>query len=140
MTATIGSLPEGVKRVECPETLLPFDLKHALIRAAATSNGMEICGFITSRMSPYFLMNHSPKPEANYECDLGETRRAIELIAAGNDRVIGFFHSHPSGVTYPGQQDVAGWPNPDLNWRYFIVTATGVYEYELTADDECISE
>ena len=147
MTAVVNTLPIGLSRVEgnpdvvrieSPELPLPYDLRHALIRAAATSNGNEVCGFITSRMSPYFLLNVSETPDKNYVCDLKETRRAIELISAGNDRVIGFFHSHPSGFTYPGIQDMAGWPNPDLNWRYFIVTTTGVFEYRLIADDERI--
>ena len=141
MTAIENSLPSGLTRVEHnPDVLavershghyqdLPFNLKHILIRAAATSPCAEICGFITNRMSPYFVLNSAEEPKLGFYMAPADYARAIELIASSGDEIIGVFHSHPSGDNWPSQNDMRGWPNPDLNWRYFIVTINGVFEY-----------
>lgn len=138
MTAAPVSLPSGRVRVEGnphvlgiekPNTPLPYDLKHALVRSACTSNH-EVVGFITSRMAPYFLFNTHDEPEHNFRVDGSDVRRALELISVGNDSVIGMFHTHSDGTNYPSLTDLEGWPPAELNWRYFIVNTRGVWEYE----------
>lgn len=138
MTATDNSLPVGLTRhennpdvlaVESPNPQLPFNLKHILIRAAVTSPHAEVCGFITNRMSPYFIVNSAEEPKLGFYMSPPDYARAIELIASSGDEIVGVFHSHPSGDNWPSQNDMRGWPNPDLNWRYFIVTINGVFEY-----------
>lgn len=138
MTAAPVSLPIGRVRVEGnphvlgieePNPGLPFDLKHALCQVARTTDH-EICGFITSRMSPFFVHNSHENPEHNFRMSDADVRRAIEIISVGDDQIIGMFHSHMDGTNYPSLTDIKGWPNPDLGWRYFIVNVRGVWEYE----------
>lgn len=138
MTTIENSLPDGLTRVEgnesilsveSPQLPLPYDLRYDLIRAAHTSPFAEVCGFITSRMKPFFVLNTADDPRNNFHMSLPNLRRAVELIAAAGDEILGVFHSHPGGSPYPSERDLAGWPNSDLNWRYFIVTPDNVYEY-----------
>ena len=138
MTAAPVSLPLGKVRVEGnphvlgiekPFEQLPFDLKHTLVRAACTSNH-EVVGLITSRMSPYFLFNEHDQPDHNFRVGAPAVRRALELIYAGDDSVIGMFHTHTDGSNYPSLTDLKAWPPAELGWRYFIVNTRGVWEYE----------
>lgn len=108
---------------------LPIGLWNSL-RHIALYNKNEVCGLIDSRYQYHCIENAHEKPESNFIMDLQQFKRAIEHITVANERVIGVFHTHPGGSPLPSDNDIAGWPNPELNWRYFIATEIDVYEYE----------
>lgn len=141
MTTLESPLPIGLTRVEAQpavyaveEIRLPYDLRYEMIRAAATSPHAEVCGFITSRMKMFLVENTADDRQNNFSMSLANQRRAIEIISASGEEIVGVFHSHPKGSPHPSNRDMLGWPNPDLNWRYWIVTPTGLFEY-VKADD-----
>ena len=111
---------------------LPFGLVHALISACQANPDREMCGFVSNRsISPYFIENRHDTPESNFYMSIADIQKAAEIISADDDHIVGVFHSHPGGQTKPSENDVRGWPNKDLNWRYFIVTPTQVHEWEI---------
>lgn len=110
-------------------TPMPIPTWNSLRHIASYSEN-EVCGFIDSRWNPHFITNRHAQPGVNFYMDQHEVRKTIERIAVANDTVLGVFHTHPSGSTYPSQGDISGWPNRKLNWRYWIATAQDVYEYE----------
>ena len=141
MTTLENPLPIGLTRVEAQpavyaveEIRLPYDLRYELIRAAATSPHAEICGFITKGMKMFLVENSADHPQNSFRMALPNYRRAIEIISSSGDEIVGIFHSHPGGSPHPSDNDLKGWPNPDLHWRYWIVTPTALFEY-VKADD-----
>lgn len=108
---------------------LPIPTWNSL-RMGAMQNVTEVCGFIDSRYNLHYITNAHEQPLDNFLMDQVEVRKTIERIAVANDRIIGVFHTHPGGLRTPSVGDLAGWPNRDLGWRYFIATRDDVYEYE----------
>lgn len=95
----------------------------------------EQCGFIDTDHELWYVENVHEFPRANFLMDEGATTRTLEKIYASAGRgILGIFHTHPNGVTWPSPRDIVGWPNPRLGWRYFIVTGNDVVEWELTRD------
>lgn len=111
---------------------LPMSTWNSLRMAAqagALHGEEEVCGFITSRFELYWITNRHLDPRNNFVMDQGEVSRCIETLSAANESIIGVFHTHPSGAHRPSDGDILGWPNRDLGWRYFIATASDVWEY-----------
>jgi proteasome lid subunit RPN8/RPN11 len=52
-----------------------------------------------------------------------------EVCKINGDSVLGVFHTHPNDVPWPTPGDISGWPNPDLEWRYWIATNHEVIEW-----------
>lgn len=93
---------------------------------------VEQCGFIDSEQEVWYIENVHEKPRGNFLMEQKETQNVLERIYNKLGRtVIGIFHTHPNGVTWPSPRDIVGWPNPKLGWRYFIVTGSDVVEWEL---------
>ncbi len=95
----------------------------------------EQCGFIDSEQEIWYIPNAHEKPRANFLMDSLVATSVLENIYEREDRsVLGIFHTHPNNVVWPSPRDIVGWPNPRLKWRYFIVTANEVLEWELSND------
>lgn len=107
---------------------LPISTLHSLM-LSAQMNSKEVCGLITNRFDLIYLANIHPEPESNFRMDWNQFRREVERLIVANESILGVFHTHPSGSGRPSAGDIAGWPNRDLRWRYFIATASDVYEW-----------
>jgi len=130
-THAISCEGRSAVRVFEPKNPMPERLA-SLLTAGAIAHRNEICGFITSDWSVEQVVNAHLHPRNNYYFDPTDLERAIKFIynELGSE-IIGQFHTHPNGVTWPSPRDLVGWPNPVLGWRYWIVTPTEVIEWEL---------
>lgn len=108
---------------------LPVSTVNSL-KLAARKSFSEVCGFITNRYDIVYVKNSHPEPDANFIMDAIDYKRAIEQIYVGEDKIIGVFHTHPGGSPHPSMNDIKGWPNEQLGWRYLIATPDEVYEYQ----------
>lgn len=96
---------------------------------------VEQCGFIDAEQELWYIPNVHEYPRMNFLMDTEVTTKILENIYERESQaVIGIFHTHPNGVPWPSPRDIVGWPNPRLNWRYFIVTGKEVVEWELVDD------
>lgn len=94
---------------------------------------VEQCGFIDSEQELWYVPNVHDMPRMNFLMDNDVAEKILERIFNKEGRtILGIFHTHPNGVTWPSPRDIVGWPNPKLGWRYFIVTGVDVVEWELT--------
>lgn len=100
------------------------------LRLAAKASDREMCGFIDNRWNLHFVKNSHWEPERHFLMDINDYKKVIERIYVAGERIIGVFHTHPSGNPKPSSGDIAGWPDRDLGWRYFISTESNVHEYE----------
>lgn len=92
----------------------------------------EQCGVISSEWNVYPVSNVHLKPRFNFLMDELEFREIIrQIYDVREERVLGIFHTHPNNVPWPSPRDIAGWPNPRLEWRYWIATNKEVIEWEL---------
>ena len=96
----------------------------------------EQCGFIEAENQDlYYVDNIHQYPKMNFLMHGEQTELALERIYNTlESSVLGIFHTHPNNVPWPSPRDIVGWPNPQLNWRYFVVTSEEVLEWKL-ADD-----
>lgn len=78
-------------------------------RAAAASPEKEICGLLVGgadAVEAYETPNRHPKPENGFAvCDAAHARLQRQARAAGA-KIVGCFHSHPSGETAPSETDL----------------------------------
>ena len=109
---------------------LPLATWNSMRTAAQINFSREVCGLVDSRFNLHFVRNDHPVAERNFHTNESDLRRAVERIVVANDRIIGIFHTHPGGDRRPSRGDIDGWPNRDLNWRYWIATRDDVYEWE----------
>lgn len=121
---------QRVQRLEkCP---LDSDLAYSMTTACA-ANPRELCGFITDDGGILYVPNTHKEPEYNFHMDIKDIQEALEIICKINGQnVIGVFHTHHTNIPWPSPMDIAGWPNPDLGWRYWIATNHEVVEWGLT--------
>ena len=94
---------------------------------------VEQCGFIDSDQELWYVKNAHEHPRSNFFMDNAYAEKTLTQIYKDSPgrKVLGIFHTHPNGVTWPSPRDIVGWPNPRLGWRYFIVTGVDVVEWEL---------
>lgn len=121
-----------VERVWYPETEMPEETKKGLVLEAAQSD-FEVCGFIDSEWTHWYVPNVHMEAERNYLMDNESAQNTIDNIyeTLGLD-ILGIFHSHPNGHPWPSTRDLVGWPDPKLlDWRYFIVLPDDVVEWRL---------
>ena len=109
---------------------LPDDLQKILMAMCKSSN-YEVCGFIDASYGFHVVDNVHEKKTHNFLMDQDSFVSTIERIYSGTNSVLGIFHTHPNNVTWPTPRDLAGWPNPALKWRYWIVTSGEVIEWRL---------
>ena len=82
-----------------------------LRRAAAASPEAEICGLLLGqrgrieRAAP--TANISPHPADSFEIDPAALIAAHRAERGGGERLLGHYHSHPTGSPYPSARDKA---------------------------------
>jgi proteasome lid subunit RPN8/RPN11 len=101
--------------------------------AACVGSKIEVCGFITERdREIHYVANVHEFPRENFYMDYDEFSNTVRhIMQYKKDRILGIFHTHPNGTPWPTPRDMVGWPNPDLGWRYFVVTPRDVIEWQL---------
>lgn len=120
---------KGPALEEEPEEL-PLSVTRELVDLAAASQ-IEACGFVVRRGCMVFALqvpNLSMRAHSRFEISTGTQRRVMQ-----QHRVVGLFHTHPSGDSHPSRSDVAGWPRYP-GWRYWIATGGGVFEWVKTEE------
>lgn len=79
-------------------------------RAAAEAAPLEACGLLFGADSverASVAANASDDPARRFEIDPGALIAALKAERAGGERVIGYWHSHPSGDATPSATDAA---------------------------------
>lgn len=95
----------------------------------------ERCGFVTSEQHVVNVKNSHTNPRANFYMDEPDAYEAIDYIYNQlQQTIMGIYHTHPNGYPWPSPRDIAGWPNSQLGWRYFLVTRGNVTEWRLVRD------
>jgi proteasome lid subunit RPN8/RPN11 len=118
------------------ERIWDVDLDQQIIdmlTASCLSSNKERCGFVVDDEDIFYVDNAHEEPTHNFLMDPIDLERVVsEIYDIRQARIIGVFHTHPNNVPWPTPRDLVGWPNPELGWRYWIVTATEVIEWQLT--------
>jgi len=88
----------------------------------------EACGFILENDEVVEIHNVSMTPKRSFRMD---REQMIEKLSGRAEFITGIWHTHPSGTTTPSHTDLDGIKCGAIqrNWRYFIVTPSGVHEY-----------
>lgn len=80
-------------------------------RAAAAAVPEEACGLLfgtgerIDRAS--VAANVAADPRRHFEIDPAALFAALKAVRAGGERIVGYWHSHPSGNTRPSRTDAA---------------------------------
>ncbi|MEH3037254.1 MAG: M67 family metallopeptidase [Sphingomonas adhaesiva] len=86
-------------------------LRNEIAAAAAATPGVEVCGLLlgaaarVERILP--CRNVATDPARRFEIDPAALIAAHRAGRAGGPRVIGHYHSHPTGVAAPSPRDAA---------------------------------
>jgi desampylase len=86
------------------------ELHQQLLAAAAASPDVEICGLLfgdgaVERIVP--TANVAPDPRRSFEIDPRPLFAALRCERAGQARLLGYYHSHPTGAPTPSSRDTA---------------------------------
>lgn len=93
------------------EMTIARSLLDAILAAAAIQPDREICGLLfgdgesVTAVQP--AANVSPNPADSFEIDPQALFAAIRAERAGGARLVGHYHSHPSGTALPSARDAA---------------------------------
>lgn len=104
------------------------------IRAAtAAAHPLEACGLLfgdESRIAGWLeARNLAERPDIEFEIDPAALFAALRAERAGGPRLIGYWHSHPSGDVEPSQRDAE---MADIDGKiWIIVSSDGVAAWEL---------
>lgn len=93
------------------------------IRARADASDEEVCGLLLGRSDRVTrarpCRNVAADPGRSFEIDPAQLIAALRAERDGGPRVVGCYHSHPSGSSAPSFRDAAGAaPN---GWLWLIV-------------------
>ena len=87
-------------------------IDQALVEEAARAAPHEACGLllggadgVIARIVP--CANVAPDPARHFEIDPAALIDALKAERAGGERVIGYYHSHPTGESLPSVTDAA---------------------------------
>lgn len=118
------------RRVERQTGKLRLNTKEKLVKLCQ-NNRNEVCGFIDQREHIHLVKNVHESPRYNFYMDKESFASVVQQVyEVDKSKIIGIFHTHPNNQSWPSPRDIAGWPNRDLNWRYFIATNDELVEWE----------
>lgn len=112
------------------DVVLPGNLITVLTQIC-NANTQEVCGVIDVHYGFHVIDNIHEHKTHNFLMDEDSFNATMKRIYGGDNSVLGIWHTHPNNVVWPTPRDLAGWPNPDLKWRYWIVTNSEVIEWRL---------
>lgn len=98
----------------------------AILRHAAASPEREVCGLLFGDAQTVTdaqrCLNVAPDPATRFELDPAALLAAHRRARTGGPRIVGHYHSHPSGLAGPSTRDAeAAVPDGSL----WFVTAAG---------------
>lgn len=101
------------------------ELHQQLLEAAAASPDAEICGLLIGenrieRIVP--TRNVAAAPGRHFEIDPETLFAAIRAERAGGNKLLGYYHSHPSGPAKPSAADTA---QAIADGRYWLIIGGG---------------
>lgn len=103
---------------------MPAELREHLIGEARLWPNREICGFIMKGWWAEPIRNIAP---ADREFYMDEDQQLHVMTEHYHD-IVGVYHSHPSGQTFPSPKDIEYAPR---NMRYWIIAGGSVIEWEI---------
>jgi len=107
------------------------EVQDILLRYANASDN-EVCGLITVKQEVFPIENVHEEPRHNFFMDFESCSEVLnEILNIRKTHVLGIFHTHPNNQPWPSPRDIVGWPNPQLKWRYWVITRKEVYEWRL---------
>lgn len=106
------------------------------VRAHAASSSDEVCGLLfgdPDRVDAAAgCRNVAADPTSAFEIDPAQLIAAHRAARAGGPRLVGCYHSHPSGDATPSRRDAAA---ADANeWLWVIVGGGGARVFRAVAD------
>lgn len=119
------------RRVERVWNVSLEDSFQLILKAMCRSSKEELCGFIDTGYGLHTVDNVHNEKTHNFLMDQDSFVATMDKIYSSDVGVLGVWHTHPNNVVWPTPRDLAGWPNPDLKWRYWIVTNSEVIEWKL---------
>lgn len=132
-TQMIPTHGRKAERVWSPDDPLDLEIKN-ILTGLCVGHRKELCGFISDDEDIWRVTNVHKEPFHNFYMDLNHAQSVINEIEKRNTEIIGIWHTHPNDVPWPTPRDLVGWPNPELRWRYWIVTRNAVIEWRLILD------
>jgi proteasome lid subunit RPN8/RPN11 len=112
------------------------DLVRHILALAASSPGAEICGLLfgddhgINAAQP--CRNAAADPTCWFEIDPAALISAHRAARAGGPRIIGHYHSHPSGSPLPSPRDAASATADGSLW--LVVAGADVKAWRAVAD------
>lgn len=103
---------------------MPGAARQRLVDLAATFPDREICGFI---MRDWWILPVDNIAAADREFYMDEQQQ-LHVMTEHLADIVGVYHSHPSGQTFPSPKDIEHAPR---NMRYWIVAGGNVIEWEI---------
>ena len=102
--------------------VMPADLCEHLVGEAMIWPNREICGFILRGWDAEPIDNVAPKDREFYM----DEQQQLEVMMQNRGKIIGVYHSHPSGQTFPSPKDIEYAPR---GMRYWIIASGKVTEW-----------
>ncbi|WP_174273466.1 M67 family metallopeptidase [Sphingomonas bacterium] len=116
-------------------TVISAALIARLIGEAAAAPDREICGLLfgtpTDIAEARRARNVAPSPAERFEIDPTMLLSAHRAARVGGPKIVGCYHSHPSGSAIPSERDRAA-AEPGTLW---LIIARGVARLWLAGDD-----
>jgi desampylase len=86
------------------------ELHERLLTEAAATPAHEVCGLVIGRAAVDALVparNVADDPRLAFEIDPTTLFNAIRAERKGGPKLLGYYHSHPNGPSYPSSRDCA---------------------------------
>jgi len=101
------------------ETLISRSLLDRVLAYAEAEPDREICGLLFGDLHQIKAIqpvrNVHPDPSTHFEADPSALIAAYRAERAGGPKLVGHYHSHPSGHAFPSAKDAAS-AEPELLW------------------------
>ena len=95
-------------------------LLQRILAHAAEAPEQEVCGLLFGDRQAVAAIeptaNVAPDPSRHFEVDPARLFAAIRAERAGGARLVGHYHSHPSGVSTPSATDATAAVQPGRLW------------------------
>ena len=115
------------------EISMTREIVPALLTVAAGAHPNEACGLLLGRVGAgggvvtqvAQTANVAADPTRHFEIDPAALIAAHRAARTGGEAVIGYFHSHPTGVCAPSATDIAMAARDGLVWAIVAGRAVG---------------
>ena len=105
---------------------LTSGIEATLLEEAARAHPLECCGLLLGRGQTVATVqpvsNVHPDPAKHFELDPAALIAAHRAARSGGPQVLGYYHSHPNGLTRPSKTDCA---EASGDGRVWAIVASG---------------